>query len=136
MKVNLLVSFICLAAFACKSEKADERISTLDFVQIVDDNRAEALYYYQNNWIELRKKAKKTGIIHSYQLLETQPAEDPSFHFILITTYGNKNQYELREDNFGELIDQRGDVSLMNEKQPGEFRKIIFSKNVIKHWGD
>lgn len=112
----------------------DDRISTMDFIQILNGNKDEALYYYQNNWKILRDMAKKKGYIHSFQMLETPAGEDESFQLILITTYTNKEQYDLREDHFRELIKEKGALNLMNDKKPGEFRKTLFSKEMIRHW--
>ena len=107
---------------------AQDKITSLDFVQIQNDNKAEALYYYQNNWKLLRESAIEKGYIHSFQFLEVEPTEDAPFHIILITNYGNEEQFAKREEHFSELIEARGDLRLMNEKKPGEFRKILFSK--------
>lgn len=109
------------------------KISTVDFVQIIDNNKAEALHYYHNNWKVLREMATKKGFIDSYQFLEVSFTEDAPFHFMLITTYSNKTQFDKREVHFRTLIDERGDLSLLNEKKPGEFRKIVFNKEEAKH---
>ncbi|MEM6380879.1 MAG: hypothetical protein AAF705_22090, partial [Bacteroidota bacterium] len=60
--------------------------------------------------------------------------EDQPFEFILITTYANNEQYELREDHFQELIKEKGALDLMNEKQPGDFRKTLFNREMVRHW--
>lgn len=112
----------------------DDRISTIDFVQILDDNEDEAKFYFQNNWEILRNMAVKMGYIHSYQVLEVPLGEDEPFQLMFITTYLNEEQYELREDHFVELIEQKGALRLMNDKQPGEFRKSLFSKEGVRHW--
>ena len=112
----------------------DERISTIDFVQILNGHKAETMYYYENNWKALRLMALKKGYIHSFQLLEVPEGEGPSFHLMLITTYSNKAQYNLREDHFSELIKVRGKLRLMNGKQPGEFRKTLFGREMVRHW--
>lgn len=107
---------------------AQNKITSVDFVQIQNDNKAEALYYYQNNWKLLRESAIEKGYIHSFQFLEVEPTEEAPFHIILITNYGNEEQFAKREEHFSKLIKARGDLRLMNEKKPGEFRKILFSK--------
>lgn len=112
----------------------DERISTIDFVQILNENKAEAFYYYQNNWKALRNRALENDYIHSFQILETPFTEEEPFQLMLITTYANKEQYDLREDHFNALIREAGALKLMNEKKPGEFRKTLFSKENVGHW--
>ncbi|NNC70884.1 MAG: hypothetical protein HKN90_08700, partial [Flavobacteriaceae bacterium] len=62
-----------------------ERISTIDFVEIIDANIEEALYYYQNNWKVLRQGALVKDYILSYQLLKTPLTDDNKFELLLIT---------------------------------------------------
>ena len=111
----------------------DGRISTIDFVQIVNENKDEAIYYYENNWKVLRNMAIKKGYIHSFQILETPMSEDEPFQLMLITTYLNKEQYDLKEDHFSKLIKEKGDLKLMNDMKPVDFRKTLFSKKLVKH---
>lgn len=108
-------------------------LSTIDFVQIVDDNKEEAIFYYNNNWKKLREMAIKNEYILSYQFLEVEATEEAPFDIMLVTTYLNKEQYDKREENFTELITERGALKLLNDKQPGEFRKILFNKDPVKH---
>ena len=112
----------------------DERISTLDFVQILNGNSEEAHFYYRNNWKKLRESAVEKGYIHSYEVLETETTDDAPFAFILVTTYPNKKLYAKREEHFGELIEQSGELKLLNDKKPNEFRKNLFNKESVKHW--
>ena len=112
----------------------NDRITTIDFVQILNENKHEAKYYFENNWKTLRETAIKKGYIHSFQVMEVPYADDAPFHIMLITTYINNEQYELREENFGELIKEKGELKLLNEKKPNEFRKTIFSKEEVRHW--
>ncbi len=128
----LLIS--SFSSYAQTSElDINEKISTLDFVQVLDNNMDEALFYYKNNWQELRDSAVARGYISSYELMETKHTDDAPFHFILKTTYSNSEQFKIREENFEKLIEQRGDRKLLNLKQPKEFRKIIFSKESVLH---
>nr|WP_298995301.1 hypothetical protein [uncultured Allomuricauda sp.] len=106
----------------------------MDFVQILNENREETLYYFQNNWKVLREMAVKRGYIHSFDVLETPFSEDAPFELILITTYKNEEQYGAREEHFRELIDEKGELDLMNDKKPGEFRKTLFNKENVTHW--
>lgn len=103
----------------------------MDFVQILDGRRAETLYYYENNWKVHRENALKKGWIKSYQLLESPRNDGPEFDIVLITTYADREQYDMREENFGVLIEAHGERRLMNELQPSEFRNIIFSRSPV-----
>lgn len=113
--------------------QSTEKVSTMDFVQVLNGNQEETIYYYENNWKFLREQAIVRNYIHSYQLLKVPGAEDFSFDIILITTYENQEQYNKREENFAELIDARGDLRLLNEKEPAMFRKILFNKENVSH---
>ena len=112
----------------------NDKISTVDFVQILDDNEEEAMYYFQNNWKVLRDMAVNRGFIDSYRFLEVPPSADAPFHLIFITTYLNEEQYNLREDHFAELIEEKGPLRLLNSKKPEEFRKSLFVKEKVRDW--
>lgn len=132
--MRAFIFFISLfIGFACFGQK-NERLTNIGFVQILNNNKAEATYYYQNNWLLLRKKAVEKGYIHAYQLLEVPNEHGESFDLMLITTFANEAQYELREANFDQLIEEKGPVKLMNDKQPAEFRKTLFNKRKVRHW--
>lgn len=132
--MRTVLLFIFFAISTVLSGQNDDRISTIDFVQILNDNKEEAIYYFQNNWALLRNMALEKGYVESFQLLETPLSEREPFQLILITTYLNKEQYDKREDHFAELIAEKGPLKLMNEKQPGDFRKTLFSKEMVRHW--
>ena len=109
----------------------DQSISSMDFVEIVNDNQEEALFYYQNNWKILRQMAIKKNYISSFEFLKDMGQDKNSFSLILVTTYANREQFEKREEHFQELIKEKGGLELLNEKKPAEFRKTIFSKDLI-----
>ena len=109
----------------------DQSISSMDFVEIVNDNQEEALFYYQNNWKILRQMAIKKNYISSFELLKDMGQDKNSFSLILVTTYANREQFEKREEHFQELIEEKGGLELLNEKKPAEFRKTVFSKDLI-----
>ncbi len=133
-RMRTILLLIVLSLNSIVYGQQDERISTIDFVQILNENKAEAYYYYQNNWKALRNRALENDYIHSFQILETPFTEEDPFQLMLITTYANKEQYDLREDHFRTLIQEAGALKLMNEKKPGEFRKTLFSKENVGHW--
>ncbi len=131
LKGVLTMSLICLL-FIVKGQSTG-KISTMDFVQILNENREETIYYYENNWKQLRENAIREGYIDSYQLLEVQREEELAFDLILVTTYLNQDQYDKREPNFGKLIEAAGGLKLLNEKKPGDFRKNVFFREDIVH---
>ncbi|GAA4897626.1 hypothetical protein GCM10023311_22990 [Flaviramulus aquimarinus] len=111
-----------------------DRISTIDYIEVLNGNKTEALFYYQNNWKQLRIQALEQGYIKSYQLLESVVTKETPYNFILITTYKNKAQFDNSEVNFQKLIDAGSGLKLINDKKPGEFRKVIMHNNAVKHW--
>jgi len=131
MKITLLL--IVLSISAVNYGQQDDRLSTVDFVQILNDNQKEAVFYYQHNWKRLRDMALAKGYIDSFQILETPYSDEESFQLMLITTYINKEQYELREVHFSELIKEKGKLELLNAKKPNQFRKTLFRKEMVRH---
>ena len=128
----MYLSFLTVCSISYGQQ--DDKISTIDFVQILNDNKEEAIYYFQNNWKVLRNMAIKKEYIHSFQILEVPISEGEPFQLMLITTYMNEEQYKLREDHFTELIKEKGALKLMNDKEPADFRKTLFSKEMVRHW--
>ncbi len=112
------------------------KVSTIDFVAILNNNRAEATYYYENNWKVLRDMAVERGYIDSYLLLETPYSPEAPFHLMLVTTYKNQKQYKNREENFSGLIEEIGELKLLNQKDPKEFRNTLYTKEEVKILGE
>ena len=130
MKKLVVLSILFCCYFQSFSQN-NHKLSSIDFVEVVNNNHAETLFYYQNNWKALRESALKKGYIESYNLLEIEPSEATPYHFILITTYGNKEQYDNRENHFQELIKASGGLKLLNDKEPADFRNIIHGQDPV-----
>lgn len=130
--MKLLISSALLFIVSVATAQ-DTKVSTIDFVQIQNDNREETVYYYENNWLVLRKMAQKRGFIESYEIIEVERTPDARFDLILKTTYSSKADYDKAEERFTSLIEEKGPLRLMNDKAPGDFRKIIFSTPEGKH---
>lgn len=134
MRALLLFALILTSTFSqAQLGSSSKKITTIDFVQVQNDNKTEAVFYYQNNWLVLREEAIKMAYIDSFQLIETESTPEAPFHIMLITTYADDSQFEKREANFKLLIEAKGGRKLLNDKQPSDFRKIIFSKGIAKH---
>lgn len=115
----------------CKRYQTSNSISSIDFVKIKNNNREEALYYYENNWKALREVAIKKDYIQSFQLLLTDDDEKANFDIMLVTVYKDEAQYEKSETNFQEIIEARPDgLKLLNDKKPGAFRELVFYKKM------
>ncbi len=133
--MKTLATLVVIFGFSLtSSSQYDESITAIDFIQIIDNQKKETVYYYQNNWKVLREKAVERGYIQSSQVLETPYTKEAPFHLMLITTYANKAQFDLREEHFEELIKEKGGLDLLNEKKPKEFRKSLFYKEMIRSW--
>lgn len=131
MKLKFLFAILL---FCCLSYgQSNEKITTIETVEILNDNSEEAIYYFQNNWKQLRIKAIEKGYIHSFQFLKTTYSDETPFHLMLITTYSNKAQYDKKEAHFSELIKEKGALKLLNEKEPSEFRKSVFAVEGAHH---
>lgn len=128
--MKYIISILFLISYV--PDKATEPVATVDLIEVLNGNLAEAEYYYQNNWQVLREQAMEKGYIIGYQLIMAEPTEELPISIMLITTYKDMAQYEKAEENFGELIKARGDLRLLNDKKPGEFRKMIYSKGPLK----
>ncbi|MFC0603676.1 hypothetical protein [Winogradskyella pulchriflava] len=131
MKFKLL----CIALLFCSISfsQNNEKITTIETVEIIKDNVDEAVYYFQNNWKALREKAVERNYIESFHLMKTSFSAETPFHIVLVTTYSNKEQYEKREIHFAELIKESGNLKLLNDKKPSEFRKSVFSVEGAEH---
>ncbi len=122
-----------LAAEPEVSDTKEATIVTMSLVKILEGRKEEALFYFENNWKELRKKAVERGYIASFNLLVNEAADELGYDLVLSTTYANKEQYDLRESHFETLIEehQDGGILLKNEWQPADFRKTI--KSITLH---
>ncbi|MDJ0758889.1 MAG: hypothetical protein QNJ19_05780 [Woeseiaceae bacterium] len=119
---------ICLFFIMLLPMAASAEIFTIDFVKVVDGNDEEAIYYYENNWKRHRIEAASRSYISSYKLLVKQ-SDDGQTDILLITGYASEADYEQREANFQEVMRETGKDGprLMNDKKPGEFRKVFDS---------
>jgi len=112
------------------SAQQNQPVSVMDFVKIRDGKKAEALYYYENNWKVYREVAVEKGLIHSYQLMITTPDSLNNFDLILVTTYKDSAQYLKSEENFQPLLKELrpNGPKLLNELKPADFRQNVFAK--------
>lgn len=115
---------LMMSAMSLSFAQTDQTRSTIEVVEVLNGNTAEALYYFENNWKQLRIQAVKEGYIRDFQLLVQKQAEGPD-HILLITTFFNQDQYDNREENFKLLIGRMDGLKLMNAKKPRNFRKRL-----------
>jgi hypothetical protein len=105
-------------------------VSQIDFVTIKDARKAEALYFYENNWKVYREMALKKGYIRSYNLLTTNADSPADFDIMLVTEYTDSTQYKGSETHFQQIIKELrpGGPKLLNELKPADFRINLYSK--------
>jgi len=128
----LLLLFVLSSSSICIGQE-NEKVSIMFFVQILNDNYEEAIYYYQNNWKVRGEISLERGLIESFQILEIPYSDEEPFHIVHIITFKNKEIYDNREEPFYALVKELGDLRLLNDKKPDEFRKVLFTKRNIKH---
>lgn len=100
----------------------------VEFVKVVNGNRDEARYYYENNWRVYREAAVKRGIIESFDYVEITN-KDSEFDIILITRYANEDQFKNSEKAFEPILKElrpKGPL-LRGTLKPDAFRKIVHS---------
>lgn len=107
-----------------------QTITVMDFVQVKEGHRAEAIYFYENNWKLYRDIALKKGVILSYRLEEVVADTADSFNLVLITEYRDSIFYHNSETNFREILStaRPNGPLLLNKLQPADFRKNLFVK--------
>ena len=130
---KVLILCLSFSVYLSSLGQNQSKTSSIDFVAVVNNNHAETLYYYQNNWKVLREAALKKNYIDSYNLLEIEPTDATPYNFILITTYANQEQYNNREAHFEELINNAGGLKLLNDKKPEDFRTFIHGQDSVKN---
>jgi ketosteroid isomerase-like protein len=121
MRVVLLFFFLSGLVQAQDSSS----YAIINFVRVKNNNSAEALYFYNNNWLDFRKGVKQNKGIKSYQLLDYTEDKEAPFDIILITEYKDTHQLEKSEESFQPVMKNlRPDGPLfLNGKQPGDFRE-------------
>lgn len=125
----LLLSFLSCSAWA----QSKAKITVIEFVEILEDQKKEALYYYENNWKLLRVAARAEGYIDSFQMIEIAHSQELPAHLLLITNFKDKAQYEAAEGNFKKLMAGHGEMRLLNHQQPDNFRKNLMHKVSVRN---
>ncbi len=123
----LILMFAAWQNIAAQQNKA---VTLMDFVKIKGGKKAEAMYFYENNWKLYRDIALKRNIIQSYQLVEVTPDSLNNFDLILVTTYKDSAQYLKSEENFAPILKEARPTgpALLNQLKPADFRQNVFFK--------
>jgi hypothetical protein len=125
---SILLLLISALAFG----QSNPAISIMDFVKIKNDQKKEALYFYEHNWKAYRNIALQKGYIKAYQLLTTIADSAAGFDILLITEYTDSLQLKYSEQRFQEIIKKYSPdgPNLLNDLKPADFRQILYSKKL------
>ncbi len=128
MKSKFVLAY--LFCFFNSFQQPGKPISVIDFVKIKNNHRAEAIYFYENNWTVYRRIALKRNQILSYQILQTTPDSNFNFDLILTTVYRDSAQFKESEANFASIIKQTRPEGpkLLDSLKPGDFRQLVATK--------
>jgi len=127
MRIALLF-FITIASIS----NSEAQILSTNRVEVPVERRAEAIYFYQNNWKAYREMALQSGLISSYRILEFEQTDPESLELLLVTEFADSLQFTQVEANFEPIIKTlrpNGPV-LLNDIPPAEFRTVISSENL------
>jgi hypothetical protein len=125
-----LIVIIIVVLSQSTAAQTIKAITLMDFVKIKDGKKAEAMFYYENNWKLYREEALKRNIIQSWQLVEATPDSLNNFDLILITVYKDSAQYAGSEENFRPILSalRPNGPALLNNLKPADFRENVFFK--------
>jgi hypothetical protein len=126
----VLILFELVAIGQSSAAQHNKEVTLMDFVKIKDGKKAEAMYFYENNWKLYREEALKRNIIQSYRLIEAAPDSLNNFDLILVTVYKDSAQYSKSEENFRPVLAalRPNGPALLNNLKPADFRLNVFFK--------
>ena len=125
MKVLFVIPFLLISSGVFAQPTT---VMLVDIMRINREHKAEATYYFENNWKLFRDEAIKRGVITGYQFYETD--DDGQLEFVLITEFKDEEQFGNVEANFEPILKQlrpNGPV-MLNDVKPAAFRETISTK--------
>ena len=109
---------------AVSKDRDNDGVTVVDGIEVLSGFREEAIYYYTNNWLAFREAALEKNYIDSYELI-IDDSDSGDVDIILITRFDSARQYQEVEARYTELMSEH-QLALLNEVQPGEFRRNVF----------
>jgi hypothetical protein len=88
----------------CTNALSAQAITAVDIVSIDARYRAEAEYFYRENWLAFRKEALKKGVITSFRQLKTPPDSTGRYTLMLLTTFADSTAFAHREERFAPIM--------------------------------
>jgi ketosteroid isomerase-like protein len=76
----------------------------MDFFKIKPGRRAEALFFFEQNWMIFREEALRLRHISDYRLLEMSGESEAPFNLILMTEYPDSASFHASEANFAPIL--------------------------------
>lgn len=125
MKVLFVIPFLLISSGVHAQQTT---VMLVDIMRINGEHKAEATYYFENNWKLFRDEAIKRGVITGYQFYETD--DDGQLEFVLITEFKDEEQFGNVEANFEPILKQlrpNGPV-MLNDIKPASFRETVSTK--------
>ena len=128
MKSFFTIFLLCFTAAAFA--QGSRAVSVIDFVKIKNGKKAEALYFYENNWKVYREIALQKGYIKSYKFFTAKADSLANFDIVMVTEYADSVQFKKSEENFNKIIKETrpNGAKLMNDLKPADFRINLYSK--------
>ena len=123
-KVALLLALGALCFGPIVNADDDDAITVVEGIAVLDGRLDEAIFYYQNNWGYFRRQALERGYIESFDMVVGDDRAE-SVDIVLITRFDSAEQYDTIEDRFEEIMGER-ELQLLNDVEPGDFRKNVF----------
>ena len=125
-RILLLISFITFFSGSKAQEIDLDRVTMVEFINVVGGNWQEALYYYRNNWVVIHQKAKDKGAIQDFNMISFQDFPDREMDIVLITEFKDKDQMRKSQEKLSKIKVSHGTADLLNELRPAEFRKRVY----------
>ncbi len=135
---NILFFFLLISSTSRVAAQQARPVAMVSLVKILDNKKAEALFFYENNWKVYRETALQKGYIQSYQLLFSQEDSTVNFDMIMVTTFKDSIQFSRGEENFGTIIKslRTNGPLLLNDLKPDSFRKLVTGNNMKQLYPD
>jgi len=116
------------------TKKNDDKVSitVIEYVEILNNNRDEAIHFYENNWKVFREKALEMKYISSFNMHILNEEGESDVDILLITEFANQKEFALSEARFQDIIKSmrpKGPV-LLNEHKADTFRRSVQVKTM------
>lgn len=128
--MRTIKTVLALLICALSQHAMADTVTVVEGIKILNDHRADAVFYYQNNWAYFRRKAEEQAAIDSYELIvsdpgDGKPGDEEAVDILLITRFESAEQYADIESAYERVMAGR-DLELLSDLQPGEFRENVF----------